>query len=91
MSYGKSMPAYVTHNPDIILYIPDFALYTLIPVSYTHLHDKKYRALKFRTTWAIVLSVPVMVIGMFFMDMPYANLVMWLFSTPCLVYTSRCV
>ena len=30
MSYGKSMPAYVTHNPYIILYIPDFALYTLI-------------------------------------------------------------
>ena len=28
-------------------------------------HDKKYRALKFRATWAIVLSVPVMVIGMF--------------------------
>ena len=45
-------------------------------------HDKKYRALKFRATWAIVLSVPVMVIGMFFMDMPYANLIMWLFSTP---------
>ena len=33
-------------------------------------HDKKYRALKFRTTWAIALSVPVMLIGMFFMDMP---------------------
>lgn len=30
MSYGKSMPEAVTHNPYIILYILDFALYTLI-------------------------------------------------------------
>ena len=50
---------------------------------------KKYRALKFRTTWAIVLSVPVMVIGMFFMDMPYANLIMWLFSTPVVFWLGR--
>lgn len=52
-------------------------------------HDKKYRALKFRATWAIVLSVPVMVIGMFFMDMPYANLIMWLFSTPVVFWLGR--
>lgn len=52
-------------------------------------HDKKYRALKFRTTWAIVLSVPIMVIGMFFMDMPYANLVMWLLSTPVVFWLGR--
>lgn len=52
-------------------------------------HDKKYRVLKFRATWAIVLSVPVMVIGMFFMDMPYANLIMWLFSTPVVFWLGR--
>ena len=52
-------------------------------------HDKKYRALKFRATWAIVLSVPVMVIGMFFIDMPYANLIMWLFSTPVVFWLGR--
>lgn len=52
-------------------------------------HDKKYRALKIRATWAIVLSVPVMVIGMFFMDMPYANLIMWLFSTPVVFWLGR--
>ncbi|AVM53209.1 Cu2+-exporting ATPase [Bacteroides zoogleoformans] len=45
-------------------------------------HDKRYATLKFRTTWAIVLSLPVVVIGMFFMNMPYANLVMWALSTP---------
>ena len=52
-------------------------------------HDKKYRALKFRATWAIVLSVPIMVIGMFFMDMPYANLIMWLLSTPVVFWLGR--
>lgn len=52
-------------------------------------HDKKYRTLKFRTTWAIVLSAPIMVIGMFFMDMPYANLIMWLLSTPVVFWLGR--
>lgn len=52
-------------------------------------HDKKFRALKFRTVWAIVLSVPVMVIGMFFMDMPYADPVMWLLSTPVVFWLGR--
>ncbi len=45
-------------------------------------HTVKYKKLKIRTTWAILLSLPVAIIGMFFMDMPYANYVMWLLSTP---------
>lgn len=52
-------------------------------------HNKKYSALKFRTTWAIILSVPIMIIGMFFMDMPYANLIMWLLSTPVVFWLGR--
>lgn len=45
-------------------------------------HDAHYKQLKFRTTWAIILSLPVAIIGMFFMDMPYANYIMWILSTP---------
>ena len=45
-------------------------------------HTVKYKKLKIRTTWAILLSLPVAIIGMFFMDMPYANYVMWILSTP---------
>ena len=45
-------------------------------------HTAKYKKLKIRTTWAILLSLPVAIIGMFFMDMPYANYVMWILSTP---------
>lgn len=43
---------------------------------------RQYRALKRRTVWAIALALPVAVIGMVFMDLPYANYVMWLLATP---------
>ena len=44
--------------------------------------EKKHTALKRKTIWAIILSTPVAIIGMFFMHMPYANEIMWLLSTP---------
>jgi Cu2+-exporting ATPase len=53
------------------------------------IHEKKFRSLKNKTTWAILLSLPVVVIGMFFMDMPYANPIMWLLSTPVVVWLGR--
>lgn len=53
------------------------------------IHEKKYRQLKRRTTWAVALSLPVVVIGMFFMDMPYADPIMWLLSTPVVVWLGR--
>src|SRR5690606_17649509 len=34
-------------------------------------------------------SLPVVVIGMFFMNMPYANEIMWLFSTPIVIWLGR--
>ena len=52
-------------------------------------HNKKFSALKFRTTWAIILSVPVVIIGMLFMDMPYANPIMWALSTPVVFWLGR--
>ena len=52
-------------------------------------HNKKFSALKFRTTWAIILSMPVVIIGMFFMDMPYANPIMWALSTPVVFWLGR--
>lgn len=35
-----------------------------------------------KTTFAIIFSVPLFIIGMFFMDMPYANYIMWALATP---------
>lgn len=52
-------------------------------------HEQKYHTLKFRTTWAIILSVPIVIIGMFFMNMPYANLIMWILSTPIVFWLGR--
>lgn len=46
------------------------------------LHRKNYESLKKRTMWAIALSVPLMLLGMVFMDMPYANYLMWALATP---------
>lgn len=43
---------------------------------------KDYRKLKLNMVFAVILSIPVVIIGMCFMDMPYANLIMFLFSTP---------
>lgn len=38
--------------------------------------------LRKRTIAAIAFSAPLVVIGMFFMDMPYANYIMWALATP---------
>lgn len=48
--------------------------------------ENEYRKLKRRVVGAILLAVPLFVIGMFFMEMPYANYSMWALSTPMLFY-----
>ena len=45
-------------------------------------HRQKYRTLKQRTTWAILLAIPIAVIGMGFMNRPWAGWVTWALSTP---------
>ena len=52
-------------------------------------HNKKSTTLKLRTVWAVILSLPVVIIGMFFMDMPYANPIMWTLSTPIVFWLGR--
>ena len=53
------------------------------------IHEKKYKKLKNKTIWAIILALPVVVIGMFFMHMPYGNEIMWLFSTPVVLWLGK--
>ncbi len=45
-------------------------------------HRKKFEALRKRTIGSIILSVPTVIIGMFFMNIPYANYIMWALATP---------
>lgn len=53
------------------------------------IHAQKFQKLKSKTIWAIILSVPVVIIGMFLMDMPYADPIMWLFSTPVVLWLGK--
>ena len=50
---------------------------------------ERYRDLKRRAFWAVVLAIPVVVIGMFFMDMPYGGAIMALLSAPVVFWLGR--
>ena len=52
-------------------------------------HRKKYQSLKRRTMWAILLAIPIAVIGMGFMDRPWAGWSTWLLSTPVVFWLGR--
>ena len=52
-------------------------------------HAKRYKSLKRRTTWAILLAVPIAVIGMGFMDRPWAGWATWILSTPVVFVLGR--
>ncbi len=53
------------------------------------INKKNYQQLKWRTIWAAALSIPVVVIGMFFMNIPYANEIMWILSTPVILWFGK--
>lgn len=60
------------------------------------IHARQYQQLKNKAIWAIILSLPVVIIGMFFMDspsgqpgLPHGNEIMWLFSTPVVLWLGR--
>lgn len=58
-------------------------------VSLEALQQARFQALQRKTIWAGVLTLPVVVIGMFFMDIPYANEIMWALSTPVVLWMGR--
>src|SRR5688572_6852857 len=45
-------------------------------------HRKKFEQLRKRTIGSIILSIPTVVIAMFFMNITYANYIMWALATP---------
>jgi len=54
-----------------------------------NIQKEKFIKLKKKTYWALALSVPIVVVGMFFMDMPFANEIMWVLSTPVILWLGR--
>ncbi len=53
------------------------------------IHEKKFNDLKRRTIGSVLLSIPVVVIGMFFMHIPYANEIMFAFATPVVLWFGK--
>lgn len=51
--------------------------------------QKQYEEIKTRTLWSSILSVPVVIIGMFFMDMPYGNYISLVLAAPVVFYFGR--
>jgi P-type Cu2+ transporter len=50
---------------------------------------KHFEEVKHRTIWSSILSVPVVIIGMFFMDMPYGPYISMALSAPVVFYFGR--
>jgi P-type Cu2+ transporter len=54
-----------------------------------NIQQEQFSKLKKKTYWALALSVPVVGFGMFSMNMPYVNEIMWLLSTPVILWLGR--
>lgn len=50
---------------------------------------KSYAQSKTRTIWSSILALPVVIIGMFFMDMPYGNYISMVLTAPVVFYFGR--
>jgi len=50
---------------------------------------RHYQQVKQRTIWSTLLSLPVVIIGMFFMNMRFANWIMFALTTPVVFYFGR--
>jgi P-type Cu2+ transporter len=53
------------------------------------IHQKQFTTLKYNTIGSIILALPVVIIGMFLMNIPYANWIMLVLTTPVLVWFGR--
>jgi Cu2+-exporting ATPase len=68
--------------------------YDLLIEDESHDHQEEmqvihYKELKNKTLWASVLAFPVVVIAMFMMNIPYANWIMLILTTPVIVWFGR--
>jgi len=53
------------------------------------LQQKRYKSMKRRTFWAIALAVPLVLLSMVFMNIQYANYLMWALATPVVIWFGR--
>jgi Cu2+-exporting ATPase len=62
---------------DLMIEDNEEAAEELIKLKETH-----YQTLRKRTIFSLIFSVPLVLIGMVFMNIPYANYIMWALATP---------
>jgi Cu2+-exporting ATPase len=53
------------------------------------IQQKYFKELKFKTIWSSVLALPVLIISMFFMNIPYASWIMLILTSPVLIWFGR--
>lgn len=46
---------------------------------------KKYKILRNKTIGSVAISIPLVITGMFLMDLPYTNYIMWALATPVIM------
>ena len=54
-----------------------------------NLQQKRYKLMRKRTILAIVLAIPLLLISMVFMNIPYASYIMWGLATPIVFWSGR--
>ena len=50
---------------------------------------KMLKELKLKFLWSSLLSIPIIMLSMVFMDFPYGNYIMWILSTPVVFWFGR--
>ncbi len=53
------------------------------------LYEKRYIEQRNRTIGAIILSIPLIIMGMFFMSVPYLNYIQWVIASPIVIWFGR--
>lgn len=53
------------------------------------IQNKKLKTLKRKCLVAILFSIPLVIIAMFLMHIPYANYIMWILATPVVFYSGN--
>jgi len=54
-----------------------------------NIQHKRYASLKSRVIWAITLALPLVLLSMVFMKLPYASYIMWALATPIVFWFGR--
>lgn len=79
---GQADPAHFKQSIQAIGYDLIIADAEAAASSVAAIQQEHYRSLRRKTLLSLLFSMPLVVIGMFYMNMPFANYIMWALATP---------